>query len=53
MMRLNGALWYSNGNDCRNHTKYDICIRMSKLERITETMPAEMAAKLRAAMGRR
>ncbi|MDZ4137260.1 MAG: hypothetical protein U1D66_00085, partial [Erythrobacter sp.] len=29
---------------CPNHTKYDICIRMGKLERITVTMPAEMAA---------
>jgi antitoxin ParD1/3/4 len=35
---------------CPDHTKYDICIRMSKLERITVTMPAEMAAKLRAAV---
>lgn len=37
---------------CPNHTKYDICIRMGKLERITVTMPAEMAAKLRAAVER-
>ena len=37
---------------CPDHTKYDICIRMSKLERITVTMPAEMAAKLRAAVER-
>jgi antitoxin ParD1/3/4 len=33
-----------------NHTKYDLVCPMSKLERITVTMPEEMAAKMRAAV---
>ena len=33
-----------------DHTSYDIVSGMGKLERITVTMPEEMAAKLRAAV---